>query len=72
VFSGLPLWDKGLEGYAAHIIENSTWINEMKKIPNQGEFITIDNLKIVVKKKTQNRIKTLSVFVYPEQDEKSD
>lgn len=47
-------------------------INEMKKIPNQGEFITIDNLKIVVKKKTQNRIKTLSVFVYPEQDEKSD
>ena len=47
-------------------------INEMKKIPNQGEFITMDNLKIVVKKKTQNRIKTLSVFVYPEQDEKSD
>lgn len=47
-------------------------INEIKKIPNQGEFITIDNLKIVVKKKTQNRIKTLSVFVYPEQDEKSD
>lgn len=47
-------------------------INEMKKIPNQGEFITIDNLKIVVKKKTRNRIKTLSVFVYPEQDEKSD
>jgi len=47
-------------------------INEMKKIPNQGEFITIDNLKIVVKKKTQDRIKTLSVFVYPEQDEKSD
>ena len=32
VFSGLPLWNKGLESYAAHIIENSTWINEIKKI----------------------------------------
>ena len=32
VFSGLPLWDKGLECYAAHIIENSSWVNELKKI----------------------------------------
>jgi hypothetical protein len=32
VFSGLPLWDKGLEGYAAHTIENSTWIKELKNI----------------------------------------
>jgi len=32
VFSGLPLWDKGLEGYAAHIIENSSWISELKNI----------------------------------------
>ncbi|MGB3525856.1 MAG: hypothetical protein WBB32_07825 [Flavobacteriales bacterium] len=32
VFSGLPLWNKGLEGYAAHIIENSTWIHELKRI----------------------------------------
>ena len=32
VFSGLPLWDKGLEGYRAHIIENSSWIKELKNI----------------------------------------
>jgi hypothetical protein len=32
LFSGLPLWDKGLEGYAAHVIENSTWITELKNI----------------------------------------
>ena len=32
VFTGLPLWNKGLEGYAAHIIENSTWIAELKNI----------------------------------------
>lgn len=41
VFSGLPLWNKGLEGYAAHIIENSTWIIELKNInkvhPNYSE-----------------------------------
>ena len=44
----------------------------MKRIPNQGEFITIDNLKIVVKKKTQNRIKSLSILVHPDKDENSD
>jgi hypothetical protein len=32
VFSGLPLWEKGLEGYAAHIVENSSWISELKNI----------------------------------------
>jgi len=32
VFSGLPLWEKGLEGYRAHIIENSSWIEELKNI----------------------------------------
>lgn len=32
VFCGLPLWDKGLESYSAHIVENSTWINELKNI----------------------------------------
>jgi len=47
-------------------------INEMKRIPNEGEFITIDNLKIVVKKKTQNRIKSLSVFIHSYKDENSD
>ena len=34
VFSGLPLWEKGLEFYAAHIIENSSWISELKDIRN--------------------------------------
>lgn len=32
VYNGLSLWGKGLEFYAAHIIENSTWINELKNI----------------------------------------
>lgn len=32
IFSGLALWGKGLEAYAAHIIENSSWINELKQI----------------------------------------
>ncbi len=32
VFSGLPLWNKGLEYYRAHIIENSTWIAQLKDI----------------------------------------
>jgi hypothetical protein len=32
VFNGLPLWGKGLEFYAAHIIENSSWIAEVKNI----------------------------------------
>ena len=32
VFDGLPLWKKGLKFYSAHIIENSTWINEIKRI----------------------------------------
>ncbi len=32
VFSGLPLWNKGLDAYSAHQIENSTWIDELKKI----------------------------------------
>ena len=29
---GHPLYDKGLETYAAHIIENSKWIAELKQI----------------------------------------
>lgn len=28
---GLPLWDKGLKYYSAHIIENSSWIKELKQ-----------------------------------------
>jgi len=29
---GLPLWNKGLEHYSAHIIHNSSWIEEIKTI----------------------------------------
>ena len=32
VFSGLPLYEKGLQGYSAHLIENSSWIKELKDI----------------------------------------
>lgn len=47
-------------------------IHEMKRIPSQGEFIIVDDLKIIVKKKIQNRIKSLRVFVQPNQGENSD
>lgn len=47
-------------------------INEMKRIPNQGEFIIIDDLKIIVKKKIQNRIKSLSIFLQKNKDQNSD
>ena len=45
VFSGLPLWDKGLEGYAAHIIENSTWITELKNINKVHPYYNEDRWK---------------------------
>jgi hypothetical protein len=32
VHSGLPLWNKGLKHYSAHIIENSSWLKELKRI----------------------------------------
>ena len=32
VFHGLPLAEKGLQCYSAHIIENSSWLNEIKQI----------------------------------------
>ena len=41
VFTGLPLWDKGLKG-DAHIIENSTWINELKNIHKVHPYYKID------------------------------
>lgn len=47
-------------------------IHEMKRIPSQGEFIIVDDLKIVVKKKTQNQIRSLKVFVQKNQDEIGD
>lgn len=45
VFSGLPLWDKGLEGYAVHIIENSTWITELKSINKVHPYYSEDGWK---------------------------
>ena len=45
VFSGLPLWNKGLEGYAAHIIENSAWINELKSINKVHPYYDEDRWK---------------------------
>ncbi len=45
VFSGLPLWDKGLKGYAAHIIENSTWLTELKNINKVHEYYKEDRWK---------------------------
>jgi hypothetical protein len=45
VFSGLPLWNKGLKGYAAHIIENSTWITELKNINKVHPYYNEDRWK---------------------------
>ena len=43
VFSGLPLWRKGLVVYSAHLVQNSSWIKELKEInkvhPNYNEII---------------------------------
>jgi Mg2+/Co2+ transporter CorB len=47
-------------------------INKMEKIPNQGEYLISKNLKMVVKKKSENRIKTVKVIVYSKTDVGSD
>ena len=47
-------------------------INKMERLPNQGEFLVEKNLKIVVKKKSENRIKTIQVIVQKDPEEKSD
>ena len=38
-------------------------INKMEKIPNQGEYLISKDLKMIVKKKFDNRIKTIKVIV---------
>ncbi len=38
-------------------------INKMAKIPNQGEYLISKDLKMIVKKKFDNRIKTIKVIV---------
>ncbi|HEY1045375.1 MAG TPA: hypothetical protein VGF79_02980 [Bacteroidia bacterium] len=45
VYNGLPLWNKGLEGYSAHIIENSSWINELKNINKVHQYYNEDSWK---------------------------
>src|SRR3990172_7483568 len=32
VHYGLPLYERGLEHYSAHTVENSTWLDEIKQI----------------------------------------
>jgi Mg2+/Co2+ transporter CorB len=41
-------------------------INKMEKIPNQGEYLISKDLKMIVKKKSDNRIKTIKVIVMAE------
>ena len=38
-------------------------INRLERIPNQGEYLIEKNLKIIVQKKSENRIKTILVVV---------
>ena len=47
-------------------------ITKMERLPNQGEFLIEKNLKMIVKKKSENRIKTIQVFIQPDTEEKSD
>ena len=42
-------------------------INKLERIPDQGEFFTEKNLKIIIKKKAANRIKTIRVIVTEEE-----
>lgn len=45
-------------------------IQEVQHIPGKGESVTIDNLKIIVKTKTSNRIKTVKIHVLHDKEEK--
>lgn len=47
-------------------------ITKMERIPNQGEFLIEKNLKMVVKKKSENRIKIIQVVIQKDQEDKSD
>jgi Mg2+/Co2+ transporter CorB len=41
-------------------------ISKMARIPNQGEYLISKDLKMIVKKKFDNRIKTIKVIVVSE------
>ncbi|PKP22242.1 MAG: hypothetical protein CVU05_04695 [Bacteroidetes bacterium HGW-Bacteroidetes-21] len=53
VLSGLPLYKKGLQAYDAHIIENSSWIEELKGIHrvhpyfNEKEWIDLKHFVLL-------------------------
>lgn len=43
-------------------------IHQMERIPSKGESITYDNLKLVVKTKSANRIKTVKIHILEKHD----
>ena len=45
VFSGLSLWKRGLKGYSAHVIKNSSWIAELKSINKVHPYYSEDGWK---------------------------
>ncbi len=47
-------------------------ITKMERLPNQGEFIIEKNLKMIVQKKSENRIKTIQVLIQNGSEETSD
>ena len=47
-------------------------ITKMERLPNQGEFIIEKNLKMIVQKKSENRIKTIQVLIQNGPEETSD
>lgn len=47
-------------------------ITKMERLPNQGEFLIEKNLKMIVKKKSENRIKTIQVFIQKTTEKKGD
>jgi Mg2+/Co2+ transporter CorB len=47
-------------------------INKLERIPEQGEFFVEKNLKIIIRKKLDNRIKTIRVVVLKESENLDD
>ncbi|MDP5110145.1 MAG: HlyC/CorC family transporter [Rickettsiaceae bacterium] len=47
-------------------------ITKMERLPHQGEFIIEKNLKMIVQKKSENRIKTIQVLIQNGPEETSD
>lgn len=45
VFGGLPIANKGMEWYSAHIIHNSTWLEELKVIHSVHPYYNEEHWK---------------------------